>query len=217
MEALCINSSGKPEDIPNSKWPIKGLIYTVNHLFKNNGVYACTIEEIDLSDQPIYKHFRLDRFVRLDSNTLNKDLQSLLDKAIQDTDNQQMILLPNKEHERSLDPKSEKIIYDLNSAPFLFSVYDQGFLITYQGPEYFSEKTMFTSIKGVQHKVELSNSIYISITKDSEKFFEVYLKYRDFISQNSTDQIWIHINNQINQRFILNPQIFEIETITPVL
>ncbi len=63
MRVRCINDSNKPSDIPDSKWIIKDLIYTVVDEFKAlpEEVDTYILSEIDL-EGTAYGGFSADRF-----------------------------------------------------------------------------------------------------------------------------------------------------------
>lgn len=63
MRVRCINDSNKPSDIPDSKWIIKDLIYTVIDEFKAlpEEVDTYILSEIDLEGTS-YGGFSADRF-----------------------------------------------------------------------------------------------------------------------------------------------------------
>jgi hypothetical protein len=64
MIVECINDSGRPADIPLSKWVKRGNAYTVIAAYNDmNGVLLFVLEEIDLTDlNTVYKGFAAYRF-----------------------------------------------------------------------------------------------------------------------------------------------------------
>ena len=62
---ICIDSSNRPNDIPTSKWVVKGNEYTVVKAAKMNvqgGILGFQLAEIDLSDCVPYLYFAASRF-----------------------------------------------------------------------------------------------------------------------------------------------------------
>jgi len=68
VRVLCVNDSGRPEDIPVSKWLKKGSKYNVIDSFKDmNGMLLFVLEEIDIASLgTLYKGFAAYRFAPLD-------------------------------------------------------------------------------------------------------------------------------------------------------
>jgi len=65
IRVICINDSGRPSDIPISKWPVKGKHYTVtSHVVMHSmgGRIGATLEEISLDGCFPYKYYLADRF-----------------------------------------------------------------------------------------------------------------------------------------------------------
>jgi len=65
MKVICIDSSSRPNDIPVSKWIVKGQEYTVIKAAKltmQGGILGFQLAEIDLSDCVPYLFFAASRF-----------------------------------------------------------------------------------------------------------------------------------------------------------
>lgn len=65
MKVICVDSSGKPADVLESKWIKNKSIYTVLKVefMHQQGIYGCVLEEIE-GDFP-YTHFACSRFREL--------------------------------------------------------------------------------------------------------------------------------------------------------
>jgi len=69
MKVECVNSSNRPNDIPTSKWVVKGNEYTVIKAAKlpmQGGLLGFQLAEIDLSDCVPYLYFAASRFKEKD-------------------------------------------------------------------------------------------------------------------------------------------------------
>ncbi|MDP2692723.1 MAG: hypothetical protein Q8O88_03745 [bacterium] len=65
MKVECIDASNRPNDIPVSKWVVKGQEYTVIKAAKltmQGGILGFQLAEIDLSDCVPYLYFATSRF-----------------------------------------------------------------------------------------------------------------------------------------------------------
>ena len=65
MKVECIDASNKPNDIPMSKWVVKGNEYTVVKVSRMNiqgGILGFQLAEIDLKDCVPYLYFDARRF-----------------------------------------------------------------------------------------------------------------------------------------------------------
>ena len=65
MKVECIDASNRPNDIPVSKWVVKGNEYTVikaSRLTMQGGILGFQLAEIDLSDCVPYLFFAASRF-----------------------------------------------------------------------------------------------------------------------------------------------------------
>jgi hypothetical protein len=65
MKVECIDSSNRPNDIPISKWVVKGIEYTVIKAAKlpmQGGLLGFQLAEIDLSGCVPYLYFAASRF-----------------------------------------------------------------------------------------------------------------------------------------------------------
>ncbi len=64
IKCLCINDTGKPLEIPQSKWLVKGNEYHIQHVFYHHqqGLQGVEITEHDISMCFPYVSYRLDRF-----------------------------------------------------------------------------------------------------------------------------------------------------------
>jgi len=82
IPVVCIDDSGRPSDVPLSKWVKKGNRYTIvgQSYMVSYGVYGVFLKEIDLSGCGIYKNFLSTRFAdALDS--LHSRMDELLEEA----------------------------------------------------------------------------------------------------------------------------------------
>lgn len=79
MLVECVNSNGRPADIPESFWVKKGNAYTVIGSFNDmNGVPLYVLEEIDLTKLGTpYKGFGAYRFRPLDQGPFNELINEL--------------------------------------------------------------------------------------------------------------------------------------------
>ena len=69
MKVLCINDTGRPNEVPLNKWITKGTTYTVVHILRCNsqgGSLALILEEIDLKGCEPFEGFNALRFVPLE-------------------------------------------------------------------------------------------------------------------------------------------------------
>ncbi len=65
IEAICIDSSNRPEEIPLSKWINKGFKYHITHVFYHQmqGIQGCHLHEVKLGKECFpYSTFALRRF-----------------------------------------------------------------------------------------------------------------------------------------------------------
>lgn len=65
MKVECIDDNNRPNDIPSSKWVVKGKEYTVIKAAKlpmQNGLLGFQLAEIDLRDCVPYLYFAANRF-----------------------------------------------------------------------------------------------------------------------------------------------------------
>jgi hypothetical protein len=71
FRVICVNSSNKPNEIPNSHWIKKGEVYTVieiKKLVQQNKLLGFKLEEIDLTPFYPYTYFSSERFVPLEED-----------------------------------------------------------------------------------------------------------------------------------------------------
>lgn len=70
MKVICLDASGKPSDISDSKWLKQNQIYTIVSVefMHQQGIYGCTLEEIE-GEFP-YTHFACSRFRELTPHEL---------------------------------------------------------------------------------------------------------------------------------------------------
>jgi len=65
IEAICIDSKNRPEEIPLSKWIQKDFKYHITHIFYHpmQGIQGCLIHEVKLGEECYpYVSYRLNRF-----------------------------------------------------------------------------------------------------------------------------------------------------------
>lgn len=77
IPCICINDKLKPEEIPQSKWVVKGQTYHITHVYNNlqqKGIKGVELFEHDISECAPYNCYRLDRFAFTPEN-----LQKLLE------------------------------------------------------------------------------------------------------------------------------------------
>jgi len=92
IEALCIDSSNKPKEIPLGKWIQKGYIYHITHVYyhKEQGIQGCDLKEVHLGEESKpYETYRLNRFAVTKDNLLKliemiKDCSELNDFDVQE-------------------------------------------------------------------------------------------------------------------------------------
>lgn len=84
IPVICVNDTGRPAEVPISKWVRKGERYTIVG-FSRMIAYNCMgvwLEEIDISTYHPYKVFRAERFVEEDAlKSLDERLEQLLEEA----------------------------------------------------------------------------------------------------------------------------------------
>jgi hypothetical protein len=76
MKVVCINDSDRPNDIPTSKWVVKGQIYTVikvSKMIMQGNILGVQLEEIDLSDCVPHLFFAATRFAEIESSKEKKE------------------------------------------------------------------------------------------------------------------------------------------------
>lgn len=83
MKVLCVNDSGRPEDIPLSMWVKKGNAYNVTNAYRDMyGVLLFVLDEIDLAQLgTLYKGFAAYRFAPLDD--INELIENLVEEKIE--------------------------------------------------------------------------------------------------------------------------------------
>lgn len=65
IEALCLDSSNRPEEIPLSKWINKDFKYHITHVYYHpmQGIQGCELHEVKLGRDCLpYVSYRLNRF-----------------------------------------------------------------------------------------------------------------------------------------------------------
>lgn len=81
IPCTCINDRLKPEEIPQSKWVVKGHEYHITHIYNNiqqNGIKGVELFEHDISECLPYNCYRLDRFAFTEEN-LKKLIEMMKD------------------------------------------------------------------------------------------------------------------------------------------
>jgi hypothetical protein len=76
MRVVCINDSDRPNDIPISKWVVKGKEYTVIKISKmimQGNILGVQLEEIDLSDCVPHLFFAATRFAEIEPSKEKKE------------------------------------------------------------------------------------------------------------------------------------------------
>ncbi len=83
IEAICIDDTKRPKEIPSNKWVKSGNKYHITHIFamlSQKGIKGVELAEIDISDCHPYNSFRLNRFV-INPKDLEKWIQMCKDTA----------------------------------------------------------------------------------------------------------------------------------------
>ena len=85
VRVICINDTGRPNEIPLSKWPVKGKAYTITGftVMVNNGrCLGVTLAEISLDGCYPYKFYLASRFgVPVGDSSLVERANELLKEA----------------------------------------------------------------------------------------------------------------------------------------
>lgn len=70
MKAICIDSSNKPNKIPNSEWVIEGKVYTITRVVRmglQQNKFGVLLKEVQLSSNSFpYELYNADRFLPID-------------------------------------------------------------------------------------------------------------------------------------------------------
>ena len=64
MKVICINSKGRPAEVPNNQWIIEGTVYTVIkevNCLGQGGIKGYELEEVKINSA-LYKYFDANRF-----------------------------------------------------------------------------------------------------------------------------------------------------------
>ena len=85
FEVICIDNSNKPNDIPLSKWLIKGKKYTVVKVAKlliQGGMVGFKLEELNIDEYFPYQFFAANRF----GIPINQefDVEEMLNKILEE-------------------------------------------------------------------------------------------------------------------------------------
>jgi len=76
MKVICINDTGKPKQIPQEKWVIKGEKYTINQLVRLSlqpDKLAVSLKELPLDESCFpYEYFDADRFAPYFEETISE-------------------------------------------------------------------------------------------------------------------------------------------------
>lgn len=84
MKVIAENVSGRPNEIPISKWLVKGTEYTVIEAVKCNpqgGLLGFKLAEIELgADELPYQYFAANRFrIPTPEKTIKEEIEELID------------------------------------------------------------------------------------------------------------------------------------------
>lgn len=83
MKVICINSSNKPGNIPDSEWIKKDEIYTVTSVKAMGlqpGKFGYLLKEVQLSELSFpYELYSADRFMPLDITPLKQEKQTVVE------------------------------------------------------------------------------------------------------------------------------------------
>ncbi len=63
FEVVCINSKGKPAEVPDSQWIVEGNIYNIVRVVNclGQGIKGYELEEVKINSA-LYKYFAANRF-----------------------------------------------------------------------------------------------------------------------------------------------------------
>jgi hypothetical protein len=81
MKVICINDSGRPNEVPTNRWVKKGEEYTIISVcfMTLQGIYGCKLAEINNDDLFPYQYFAITRFnvtiVELETAVKEKELE----------------------------------------------------------------------------------------------------------------------------------------------
>lgn len=97
IPVVCVDDSGRPSEVPVSKWPVKGGRYTVTSfvvMVSMGRSIGVTLEEINLSGCYPYLYYREDRFaVSIDDSAVLARAEELLKEAMEEALDEQPIEL----------------------------------------------------------------------------------------------------------------------------
>lgn len=73
MKVICIDSSNKPQRIPDNEWIVEGTVYTVTETVKmslQNNMIGYLLKEVQLSENSFpYEYYAAERFISIDHLT----------------------------------------------------------------------------------------------------------------------------------------------------
>lgn len=84
IKVVCINDNDRPNEIPISKWIVKGKIYNIKnvwHIRQRPGTYGVELQEIDLSGCFPYLYFSANRFA---PTMQDNEIQEMLENAVKE-------------------------------------------------------------------------------------------------------------------------------------
>ena len=88
MKVICINSSNKPNNIPDSEWIKKDEIYTVTSVKTMGlqpGKFGYLLKEIQLSELSFpYELYDADRFIPLNNPFLKQQKQTVSETVVEE-------------------------------------------------------------------------------------------------------------------------------------
>jgi hypothetical protein len=86
MKVICIDDTGRPNEIPTSKWIKKGQVYTVAkvwHIRMQPGTFGLELEGFDMKDCFPYLYFLSTRFAPIseDQATRFSSIEEQIEKS----------------------------------------------------------------------------------------------------------------------------------------
>lgn len=84
MNVICINDSGRPNEVPTSRWVKKEKEYTIRKIMimkQQGGIGGVKLEEINNDDLFPWTYFRLDRFA-----ITKEELERLIKENVVETE-----------------------------------------------------------------------------------------------------------------------------------
>ena len=87
MRAVCIDSSNKPNKVPENEWIIEGEVYTITRIVRmgfQDNVFGVLLKEVQLSSRSFpYELYDMSRFLPIDLLT---EVYSEKEKTVKEAD-----------------------------------------------------------------------------------------------------------------------------------